>query len=331
MKKQALATLILGLIAFAPLGQAQSTFSDLDESNENFVAIEYLVETGTLEGYEDNTFQADKTINRAELMKIIVSGQGIEPDEETYQSCFPDVQTDWYAKYVCYAFEQGWVSGYDDNTFKPAQTVNKVEALKMLINGMGLESELAENLESTLFEDVDGSAWYAPFVHLAQSRGLLEVNDGAYSPGAEMNRGLVSEYLFRTLVSQEADIGIYSSTMRDLFLEDMDMSHLIPEGKAEITMVFYDGEVYEVESDEYVEITNTGQGFLHLDGHSLSGSKGDDRYDFESVSLDANESIIIYTNQGDYSFESADALWSNSGETVYLYDEDENLVDSYSY
>ena len=85
----ALVVLILPLTALA------STFSDVSPGHANQGAIEYLVYTGTLQGYSDGTFQPENSINRAELMKVLVAGQGIDPDADTYQNCFPDVTTDW--------------------------------------------------------------------------------------------------------------------------------------------------------------------------------------------------------------------------------------------
>src|SRR3989338_8827261 len=102
------------------------TFSDVGDTHLNMPAIEYLVSIGTLQGYEDGTFKPDNTVNRAEIMKILVKGQGIDPDPATFNHCFPDVNDEWFAVSVCYAKAQGWVSGYPDGNFKPANTVNKV-------------------------------------------------------------------------------------------------------------------------------------------------------------------------------------------------------------
>ena len=88
----------------------EPVFSDLDATDDNYIAIDYLYEEGVLGGYSDGSFKPENTVNRAELLKILVEGQGVTPDADEYQNCFPDVTTDWYAKYVCYAKEEGWVS-----------------------------------------------------------------------------------------------------------------------------------------------------------------------------------------------------------------------------
>lgn len=200
------------------------TFTDVTEDSTNFEAIEYLAGTGTLEGYEDGSFQPDKTVNRAELMKILVVGQGIDPDPTVYQNCYPDVTTDWYAPYVCYADEQGWVNGYPDNTFLPGNVVNKVEALKMIVNAFGWTDQLPTVVNETLFNDTDSFAWYAPYLYVAKTTNLLEVAYGDYNPAGEMNRGGVSEYFFRATVVDTMEAEAYDEELRDDFFVEVEFA-----------------------------------------------------------------------------------------------------------
>ncbi len=121
---------------------------------------------------------------------------GISPDDTQYSNCFPDVTTDWYAKYVCYAKEQGWIEGYDDGTFLPANEVNKVEAIKMLLEVFGIETH---DPISTTFSDVILGEWYAKYIVKAEELGLLE-ESGIYSPASNITRGGVSENIYRLLL-----------------------------------------------------------------------------------------------------------------------------------
>lgn len=324
-----LLTVIVTPITFA------SNFDDVSSANENYTAIEYLVSIGTLQGYGNGSFKPDQTINRAELMKVLVAGQGIDPDPNIYQNCFDDVSTDWYAKYVCYAKEQDWVNGYDNGTFKPAQTVNKVEAAKMIVNAYGLDPEYSTNIECLCdtFSDVSESDWFATYLEALFRAGVITENEegSKYGGADDMTRGTVAEYIFRSLVVQWYEYSTYNEGKRNEFLTAKGQADLIPEGIATISIVFYDGEVYQVESDEYVEVKNTGQSTLNLEGYYLMGSKGEEKYTFPALELAPDETVKVYTNQGDYSFESEDAVWSNGGETVTLYDTSGNVVDTYTW
>ncbi len=83
-------------------------------------------------------------VNRAEALKIILAsknhlekekGLGDEinfSDYGTSGEMFRDVRSsDWFDEYIGYAKEEGIVGGYSDGTFKPDQTVNLAEALKI--------------------------------------------------------------------------------------------------------------------------------------------------------------------------------------------------------
>ncbi|EKD48065.1 MAG: hypothetical protein ACD_65C00134G0001, partial [uncultured bacterium] len=129
---------------------ADFSFTDLPSTNEAYEAVMGLYELGIIQGYDDGTFRAGDSINRAEFLKILVEGIGITPDSGEYGDCFSDVGSDWYAPYVCYAKEQGWVSGYSDGSFKPAQEVNKVEALKMLLQVFGYDLDESDDVSGGL-------------------------------------------------------------------------------------------------------------------------------------------------------------------------------------
>lgn len=106
----------------------------------------------------------------------------------------------------------------------------------------------------------------------------------------------------------------------------------------QITYIFYDGLVYRVESDEYVEITNLGDASQDLEGWVLKDiSEGYPSFTFPSYALDPGESIRVYTNEyhpesGGFSFGYGKAIWSNSEPDVAaLYNAQGQVVSTKSY
>lgn len=179
-------------------------FEDVSFTNEHYDAIENLVDIGIFEGYADNTFRPDTEINRAELLKILVEGRDIEIDESLNKNCFPDVREEWYSQYVCYAKYRGWIKGYSDGTFRPSDTVNKVEALKMLFNVYELELSEEATVANLKYSDLDENAWYAIYVWKASALGILEETVGGnFNPAEGRNRGDMAEELYRYLVVEE--------------------------------------------------------------------------------------------------------------------------------
>jgi Trypsin-like peptidase domain/S-layer homology domain len=177
--------------------QDAKLFLDLSMTHPNYAAIEYLKQNKIIGGYPDGTFRPEGEITRAELMKILALSSGSTPDPEQYNNCFPDVADDWYAKYVCYGKEQGWVEGYPDGTFQPGNQVVKAEAIKMVLNTQGVivEQIVAENP----FSDVSQDAWFAKYVITAKNLGILEEEGILYKPADNATRSGVSENIYRVV------------------------------------------------------------------------------------------------------------------------------------
>jgi len=179
--------------------QDAQVFSDVNLDTPNAEAIAYLKEQGIIGGYPDGSFKPTQSLNRAELLKILVEGKGITPDAGL-TNCFPDVKNEWFAKYVCYAKEQGWIAGYPDGTFRPSSNVNKVEAIKMLLEVFNVDT--AANPANGPFSDVPLGAWFTNYIHVAKQLGLLEESGDNYFPSAEITRGGISENIYRLLLTQ---------------------------------------------------------------------------------------------------------------------------------
>lgn len=106
----------------------------------------------------------------------------------------------------------------------------------------------------------------------------------------------------------------------------------------QISYMFYDGEVPSSEADEYVEITNLGEGAQNLLNWVLRDiSEGYPSFTFPSYVLEPGASIRVYTNEyhpefGGFSFGYGKAVWNNADpDTAALYDSAGRLVSSSSY
>lgn len=91
-------------------------------------------EQNIISGYQDGTFRAGNSITRAEALKIILKAKGITVGGGANVSdYFSDVSaSDWFANYVSYAYKNGMITGYSDNTFRPNDPVTRAEFAKMV-------------------------------------------------------------------------------------------------------------------------------------------------------------------------------------------------------
>lgn len=173
-------------------------FTDVSFTDKNAEAINYLKQNNIVSGNPDGSYGATKPLNRAELLRIIIEGAGYNTENLESKNCFSDVAADtWYAKYVCFAKEQNWITGYEGNKFKPTANVLKSEALRMLLEV--LKRDLGNPTEKP-FLDVEVGMWYAKYVQTAKDLGLLEETGLYYHPADTITRGEISENLYRLLL-----------------------------------------------------------------------------------------------------------------------------------
>ncbi len=204
--KKTVAKILLGLILLSSSNFTAFAkgFTDVTENTKNSTAILYLQEQGIINGYDDGTFKPSNSVNRAEFLKIIIEGSKIKLDVTT-DVPFKDISNkDWYTPYIKKAYASGWINGYSDGTFKPEQTISKVESLKILGKAQKWKLNKIDTgkLKST-FKDVETQSWYSPYLAYALNSKLLQEKGKIFSPNTATTRGNISEILYRTLTNEK--------------------------------------------------------------------------------------------------------------------------------
>lgn len=96
---------------------------------------ENLQEKGILEGYEDGQLHLERTLTRAEFSKIFCDAFLKEGEVKEYAAPdFSDIASHWGADYIEKAAAAGVISGFEDGTFRPDDTVTYEQAVKMIIS-----------------------------------------------------------------------------------------------------------------------------------------------------------------------------------------------------
>lgn len=202
-------SLLIGLLTLPALALAL----DYDKSSERYTdapfsvgdaaGISVLTNLGAVSGNPDGTFAADRSVNRAEFLKIaFLSRQGISVIDDDSADCFPDVNSgDWFSKYVCLAKRRGDVGGYPDGFFRPGNAVNYVEALKMLGELYGLSAP-----------DAPAEPWYMQYVEAAREAELLLPISIEYD--APLTRGQVARLAASFRAHSEGELDLYRQLER---------------------------------------------------------------------------------------------------------------------
>jgi len=199
---------VLAVLVAFPLtvGTAAASifFPDVPVSSVHYQAIEALVNAGVIDGNPDGTFQPEQLVNRAAFLKMLYKAKGKVPDPSSVR-CFRDVIPEsWYESFVCDAAANGYVNGYPDGNFRPAQEVNRVEALKMIMTVFGIDVQeiSAEAKDVVKFVDVSTSAWYTKYLYAAYVKEILPIpgQEGArFYPESALLRGEAAAYIYNAL------------------------------------------------------------------------------------------------------------------------------------
>ncbi len=169
-------------------------FDDLSENDNSYEAISYLYKEGAISGYPNGTFQPDRSVNRLESLKLAFAS--LDVNLTGNEAKFPDTERgQWYSDYLGSAVDLGVVAGYPDGTFKPLQTVNKVELLKIILTLADVDVDPV--VIGNPYEDVGNLAWHAPYVQYAKENKLFDVTGDNFGPGEAMTRREVAEVIYR--------------------------------------------------------------------------------------------------------------------------------------
>ncbi|PIZ71175.1 hypothetical protein COY07_05535 [Candidatus Peregrinibacteria bacterium CG_4_10_14_0_2_um_filter_43_11] len=200
------AVLFAGQLSVTGVAYATSSFRDVPASYKYFTSITTLAQKGVVRGYSDRQFRPENTINRAEAIKILVEANfsrdvisnALAQHRQMGHSYInlPDVSLqDWFGPHFELAYIHNIVQGYPDHTFKPANSMNFAEGLKMILGTYKLNANSAPFTYSKLIA-VESTDWSAPYFNYARAYNLISPNK-FYHPAQLMTRGEFVEILHR--------------------------------------------------------------------------------------------------------------------------------------
>lgn len=152
---------------------------------------------GIIQGEENNEFKPDRGLTRAEWVALV---NRIFQLQGGAALSFTDVQAgDWYAKEVQAAAGAGYITGYEDHTFKPGALLTREEAAVMISRILALK----EDSPSAAFRDESGiSGWAVKAVNAVSGKGIIQgFQDGSFAPHGHLTRAEAVTLLDRAFAS----------------------------------------------------------------------------------------------------------------------------------
>lgn len=134
-----------------------------------------------ISGYEDGTIRPNNEISRAEFVALVNRVAGYQAAGSTVK--FSDVKTgDWYAGQVAIAVNEGYIGGFEDNTFRPNDSVTRAQAAAIIARIKNLPSDAAR---ANQFADAAATPDWAKGVVGAVANAGYMIGDEANNFNAE--------------------------------------------------------------------------------------------------------------------------------------------------
>jgi flagellar hook assembly protein FlgD len=178
-----------GIIIGFPDSNRCAGYRDVSVNSPFCKAIELMSQRGIFSGYSDGTFRPNANINRAETVKVVTLALGYSVNTGgSYNLGYRDTTSSaWYAPYLYEAKRQGIATGYPDNTFRPSSTINRVELLRVFLEGN--QTDLY-TCNTQPYDDTPinpDTRWYMKYACYAKDNGLMGTDNGyRYGSGSNM-------------------------------------------------------------------------------------------------------------------------------------------------
>jgi LPXTG-site transpeptidase (sortase) family protein len=281
-------------------------FQDIPRTSRFYRAVSHLVQSEAIDN-DKSFFHLYRPVNRAEAVKMILVASGRDEEDVSGNNHIRfrvrDIKTDeWYYPHAYRAIKLGIVSGYPDGTFRGANTINLVEALKVLFEAYDLP--VLEPRGGTGFFGSDPGAWYHNYLYSAQQYSIL-TNYEYIKPDRLVSRAFFAELLYRVELMGEGETRYLNAVGKDFNIT-------IPRlGVQNVTLKTTD----PFDHDYYIWVLNQGighalkypgeNGKIFIYGHSSGYSWYNEAYKkvFRALNeLEEGDEIIINYRGAEYKY-----------------------------
>lgn len=182
----------------APKPLPAGSYHDVPKQHWAHNEIKRLAEENVVNGYPGDLFKPEKEITRAEAAQIIVNRLGLTSSGKRQRySDVPDHH--WASEAIAAATEAGILKGYDENTFKPNETIKRSEVAAILNRAYQLEQMMTTESVMTSFADIDKNHWAYDDVSALVAHGITTgYEDETFRPEKGTKRAEFVAFLYRS-------------------------------------------------------------------------------------------------------------------------------------
>ncbi|MCX7920961.1 MAG: S-layer homology domain-containing protein [Clostridia bacterium] len=156
-------------------------FKDI-KSTEAEEYIRHLHDAGIIGGDSKGNFNPNKPISRAEFAVIMVNALKLNGNTDNIKE-FKDANNHWGKKYILLAVKHGLMGGYNDNTFKPNNSITVAEVSTVLSNAFTFKTT-----NNGIYSKLKPNMWYSRYVKKMFDVGILKTADSIYNKFDERSK-----------------------------------------------------------------------------------------------------------------------------------------------
>jgi len=269
--KKIVAVLVIISLIFSTFGYAITYPADA-KGHWAEEKIQKFLDNGVIVGYNDGTFKPDNFVTRAEFVTII---NRYFKFEKTVDIGFTDIPKDaWYKLQIQKAMGEGYILGYNDNSFRPNNFITRQEAAVIIAKLLKFDITSEDNDGKGLDEFIDTSnipAWSKGSLNVLIRHSLLK----GY-PGKTVG---YQKYLTRAeLLALLENIESYKDSI------DVPETVAAPEIKS----------VTAINGKITIELTNNAENLTSNDFEIVATLDGKD-YDLKNLKFNEDKLIFTFT------------------------------------
>ena len=145
-------------------------------------------------GYPDGSFRPDGDMSRAEAAAIFARLIADKKNESVKGTpSFKDTPNNgWYSAFVGYLEKYNIISGYEDGTFRPDESITRAEFVTIAVRYYSLFNEVKSVSNTTKYNDLSNNYWAIKNISYATSEKWLNgYSDGSFRPDIVVTRAEV--------------------------------------------------------------------------------------------------------------------------------------------
>jgi|GEM_PF-1811261 len=134
------------------------------------------------------------------IFGLTAQALGADPEKPAATTKFKDVAiSDSNALYIVYVSQRGFISGFPDGSFRPAEGLTRAQAATVMVKAAGLKTGDA----ASKYKDVGAAHWAAAYIGAASKAGYLSgFPDGTFHPDEKLTRAQAMSILMRLCTSE---------------------------------------------------------------------------------------------------------------------------------